>query len=256
MRDYQRNRDRDAGITNGRRIIGGSGNVFYNRAFFENSVVRVLSMCKSTRTVCCLLSLFLSLYAFWSCATNQAQKAKNLIMNNDVVEWVKEAPFDNPIAMEKKPDFSYDAWLARGRTLPHAAETLVQLLRREDLTHPSGDGMRVAYALGWIGQKGDRQAIEALIASINSKDVALRSEAAAALGRLGDASVVPTLERLLLNKHEDINLRANACIAIGRIGLPSSEKILRSALSDDDPFIVRCAEEALRLLKKGSPPVS
>jgi HEAT repeat protein len=167
-------------------------------------------------------------------------------INQQVLEWVKEAPFDDPIAQRRNPDFSYEKWFERGRSLPHLVETLINLLEQEDPKHPSGNGMRVAYALGWLGDQR-KQAIPPLMKGIKSKDNRLRIEAVSALGRQGDASVLPTLEKLLLNQKEDVNVRANACIAIGRLGVPSSEKLLTDTLKDSDPFIVRCAEEALRL---------
>jgi len=171
-----------------------------------------------------------------------------------VLEWVKEPPFDDPNALRLEPDFSYEEWLKRGRALPHLVETLIILLEREDPEHPTDIGMRAAYALGWLGDKR-KQAVEVLLKALDSKDINLRVEAASALGRQGDASVAPTLEKLLLDKREDVNVRANACIAIGRLGAPSSEKLLREMLKDSDPFIARCAEEALRLLhEETSPP--
>ena len=145
------------------------------------------------------------------------------------------------------PDFSYENWFEEGRSLPGAVEVLVELLQQEDLERPSGDGMRVAYALGWIGDDR-KEAVDALLRALDSKDVALRVEATAALGRLGDPGVLPTLEKLLADKSEDINVRANACISIGRLGDPSSEKLLRATLKDKNPFIAKCAQEALRLL--------
>ncbi len=177
----------------------------------------------------------------------QMENYRTLTMNDSVVKWVREAPFDDPIAMQQKANFSYEDWFARGRALPGAIEKLVDMLEHEDLEHPSGDGMRVAYALGWIGDR--RPAIvNALIRSLGSRDITLRVEAASALGRQGDACVLPILEKLMTDKQEDTNVRANACISIGRIGSPSSEALIRSALYDKDPFMVTCAKEALRLL--------
>jgi HEAT repeat protein len=172
---------------------------------------------------------------------------KETVMNKEVLEWVREAPFDDANAMQLRRDFSYDEWFTRGRALPGALETLVEILEKEDLVHPSGDGMRVAYALGWIGDRRKR-IVEVLLRALGSRDIALRREAVSALGRQGDMSVLPTLENLLTNKNEDVNIRGNACISIGRIGSPSSEALLRAALGDKDPFIVACAQEALRLL--------
>ncbi len=169
-------------------------------------------------------------------------------MNKEVMEWVREAPFDDPSAMQRKPDFSYEDWFARGRSLPEAVETLVETLKREDLAHPSGDGMRLAYALGWIGDRR-KEIVDVLLRSLGSHDVRLRMEAAAALGRQGDAAVLPVLQRLLADTKDDVNVRANACVAIGRIGSPSSEASLEAVRADKDPFLASCAEEALRLLR-------
>jgi len=167
-------------------------------------------------------------------------------MNRVVIDWLNEASFGDERRAMLYPNFSYEDWFARGRALPDSIETLIELLEQEDLMRPSGDGMRAAYALGWIGDKRKR-AVDALLRSLGSKDVTLRVEAASALGRQGDATVLPILEKLLTNKNEDVNVRANACIAIGRLRVPSSEALLRQTLHDSDPFIVRCAQEALRL---------
>ena len=172
------------------------------------------------------------------------------MIDEKVLAWVREAPFSDPNLMRLRPNFSYDDWFVRGRAMPGAVETLIKLLEQEDLEQPSGDGMRVAYALGWIGDKRKR-AIDALLRAIGSKEITLRIEAVAALGRLGDPSVLPILEKLLTEEQEDINVRANACIAIGRLGVPSSEKVLRDTLKDRNSFLVRCAEEALRLHAEG-----
>jgi hypothetical protein len=168
------------------------------------------------------------------------------MIDDKVVAWVREAPFDNPERLRATPDFSYEEWFARGRALPDAAETLIEMLEREDLQRPSGDGMRVAYALGWIGDRRPR-AIDALLRSLGSKDITLRIEATAALGRLGDPRVLPVLERLLRDEKEDVNVRGNACLSIGRLGIPESGPLLRETLRDGSDFLVACAKEALRL---------
>jgi len=173
----------------------------------------------------------------------------NQEFNPKVEEWLQEAPFDDPIKQQQTPNFSYDDWFKRGRALPNVIESLIQLLEQEKLENPSGIGMRVAYALGWVGDKRP-QITKALLRTLYSKDLSLRIESVSAIGRQGDASVSPTIEKLLLNKDEDINVRGNACIAIGRLGAPSAEKLLTDALKDSDPFIVSCAKEGLRLLNE------
>lgn len=164
-----------------------------------------------------------------------------------VITWVREAPFSNPDLAAKHPNFTYDDWFARGRAMRNSVDTLTELLEKEDLKKPSGDGMRVAYALGWIGRKGDKRALTALSRSLGSADVALRIEAASALGRIGDATALSTLESLLKNKIEDINVRANACIAIGRLRQPGSAPLLEETLKEKNSFLAACAKEALRL---------
>ncbi len=188
---------------------------------------------------------------------NRANKElkMNQEVNPKVEEWVKEPPFDDPLEQQKKPDFSYEDWFKRGRALPNAVESLIELLKREDLENPSGIGMCAAYGVGWIGDKRP-QISEALLRCLASKDLNLRIEAVAALGRQGDASIVPTLAKLLLDKNENINVRGNACISIGRLKAPSSEKLLTDALNDAASFIVLCDKEGLRLLRENHSPQS
>src|SRR5262249_9347558 len=149
-----------------------------------------------------LVALLLTLVA---CELNSqqgsARKGKKM-EEAQVLEWVREAPFSDPIKQRANPNFSYEEWFAKGRRLPGAVDTLVELLEKEDLEHPSGDGMRLAYALGWIGHR-DQRAIIALVRCLGSKDIGLRVESVAALGRIGDASVLPLLEGLVRDTQQD-----------------------------------------------------
>ncbi len=167
-----------------------------------------------------------------------------------ILQWAREAPLTDPVRLRISPNFSYEEWIVRGRRLPGVVETLVRLLEKEDLQHPSGDGLRLAYALGLLGDRR-RPAVDALIRCLGSKDVALRSTAAGALGSIGDASVAALLESLVKNHHQDKSVRGNACVSIGRLGSRSSEPVLREALKDPEPFVVACAQEGLKLLYPG-----
>jgi HEAT repeat protein len=168
---------------------------------------------------------------------------------NAVLTWVRKAPFDDMKLMAMEPNFSYDEWFRRGRELPHSVEILSQMLGEEQLDRPSGDGMRIAYALGWIGDRR-KTVIAALIRSVGSKDTALRAESASALGRLRETSARPLLEKLLADPKEDTNVRGNACIALGRIADPRSEPLLHSISKSSDAFLSACGKEALRLYKE------
>jgi HEAT repeat protein len=162
----------------------------------------------------------------------------------DVRAWLRKAPFDDPAAQAAQPDFSYEAWIEEGKKLPRVVDALMELLE-DELSEPSGAGERLAYALGWMG---DRRAVAILTASIESQDPNLRVEAVAALGRLGDESVFDKLRQLLEDESEDPNVRANAAIAIGRLGAPESQEALKRAARSSNPFIAASAEEGLRLL--------
>jgi len=168
-----------------------------------------------------------------------------------VLQWSREIPLTDPLKQRANPNFSFEEWLARGRKLPGAVDTLIKLLDEEDLQHPSGDGMRLAYALGSLGERR-RPAVNALVRSLGSKDVELRSGAVIALGSIGDASVVPLLENLVKDRHESKYVRGNACVSMGRLGARSAEPVLREALKDPEPFVQLCAQEGLKLLQSGS----
>ena len=162
-----------------------------------------------------------------------------------VRKWLAKAPFDDPLALAAQPNFSYEKWIAEGRSLPRVADVLMDVLT-EELRQPSGNGERIAYAIGWLGNK---RAEPLLLSALNSKDVMLRSEATAALGRLGGREVFQKLRQLVENREEDPNVRANACISIGRIAPPGGDVVLREMLSDRNSFVASAAKEGLRLLE-------
>jgi HEAT repeat protein len=73
----------------------------------------------------------------------------------------------------------------------------------------------------------------------------LRYESLVTLAEIGDASCVPTLQRLL--SAEDPHLVGNACAALGRIGEAAKGAVgaLRTTLSHENAFVRRLAAEAL-----------
>src|SRR5262245_3343303 len=81
-----------------------------------------------------------------ACSQDQALQRKgpqDMQTDSDrsrVREWLMKAPFDDPRALAAQPDFSYEDWFNEGRALPYRVEVLTELLEREDLQQPSGDG--------------------------------------------------------------------------------------------------------------------
>jgi HEAT repeat protein len=182
-------------------------------------------------------------------AQEKSARREKPMEETQILKWAREAPLMDPVKLRASPNFSYEEWIARGHKLPNVVETVVRRLEQENLQKPSGDGMRLAYALGLLGDRR-RQAQDALVRCIASNDIELRSTSAAALGSIGDASVVALLESLVRDRRQDKSVRGNACVSIGRLGARSAESVLRDALDDPEPFVVLCAKEGLKLLHR------
>lgn len=164
----------------------------------------------------------------------------------NVLDWIREAPFDDVEVFKTKPNFSYIAWLETGKMLPCIGDILVDLIRKENLQFPSFDSYKYIYALGWMGHAEAEEILMKALAKSNH--IRIRIEAVAALGRLKITSAFDTLRVLLSDKSEDRNVRANACIALGNLHRADAESILREFGTDTDSFVARCAKEALRIL--------
>jgi HEAT repeat protein len=164
-----------------------------------------------------------------------------------VHQWLSVAPFDDPVALQQHPDFSYQNWIREGKDLPHSVDVLVEILENENLASPSQNAEKAAYALGWLE---DKRAHKSLMRALKSTNANLRSESIAALGRLGDADASGPLEKFAEDEREDTNVRANACIAIGELKTPHAEQILKTMLKHRDPFLARSAGEGLHLLRE------
>jgi hypothetical protein len=169
-----------------------------------------------------------------------------------VLAWLSEAPFDDPAMLQSNPNFSYEDWFKRGRTIYYVEETLSQFVEVPVSQAADLRKAHAAYALGWVGTKGKKQTIQSLLYALTGKDNRVRMEAAAALGRLGDESVLEPLKKLAADRKEDVNVRGNAYVALGTLGIPSAEEVIRGGTQDPDPFIVKCAKEGLRLLRAKS----
>lgn len=172
------------------------------------------------------------------------------MISQTVMEWLMEPPFSNPYHPHTPANFTYPAWIERGRKLPGCADAMIGLLEQEDLGKPSAHGVRAAYGLGWVGSDSARVSA-ALLRCNGSKSVELRFEAIAALGRMRSSSSVRIIEALAANAKEDVNVRGNALIALGNIAEPSSEPVLQAGTRDPDAFVARCATEGLKIFQAG-----
>jgi HEAT repeat protein len=88
-----------------------------------------------------------------------------------------------------------------------------------------------------LGRPGAERAVPGLCAALESKDAALRSEAAVSLEHVGSAAAVPALVSRV-GKEKDEAARCNACRALGRCGARDASakaallRELRSARTD------------------------
>lgn len=164
-----------------------------------------------------------------------------------VREWLSEPPFEDARRLHEPREFSYEDWFERGRALPAVTESLIEILSGEPLDRPTRFNYGAAYALGWVG---DRRALPTLLQTMNAPHPLVRMESVAALGRLGDVSVVDSILAKLNDPKEQADVRANACVALGTLKAPGAKQALERARRDGDDFIVRSAEAALRLLNE------
>ncbi len=104
----------------------------------------------------------------------------------------------------------------------------------------------------WIlGELHERRALSPLIAAAeSSSDPDLLEGAVEALGKIGDASAVDALGKLLPKSYLSVKLKAVE--ALGRIGGPKATRLLRSALRDSSAAVREDAAKELR--KMGETP--
>jgi HEAT repeat protein len=97
---------------------------------------------------------------------------------------------------------------------------------------------------------GDSQANDALISALNDEDNLVRSNAALALGMIGDSNAIdPLIE--VLEDDGDSKVRSSSAEAIGQIGDPRAADALIKSVKDDESDSVRSsAAEALKKILK------
>jgi len=92
----------------------------------------------------------------------------------------------------------------------------------QDLKHESS-GVRSGAARA-LGKIGDARAVEPLIQALKDEDSGVRWGAAMALGDIGDARAMEPLLKAFLDKDEDGSVRAAAGVSLKRIKEKGSKK--------------------------------
>ena len=125
-----------------------------------------------------------------------------------------------------------------------ATAALIAGLRDKDME------VRGAAAVA-LSNTPDASAIEPLTRALTDKSPFVRAYAAAALGVNGRAaaSAVPALVRALA-KDDDHEARRQAATALGRIGEPSARPALERAAHSSDPYLSEVAREAINLISR------
>ncbi|MDI6771802.1 MAG: HEAT repeat domain-containing protein [bacterium] len=93
-------------------------------------------------------------------------------------------------------------------------------------------------------ETGKADELQRYLQQLESHDVTVRSDAAHALGKLGDESAVPALARALQDSDEYV--RKSAVVALRRVNGPAAGEALRVALADRSEQVVLQAVNGLR----------
>ncbi|MDQ7840690.1 MAG: HEAT repeat domain-containing protein [bacterium] len=96
-------------------------------------------------------------------------------------------------------------------------------------------------------EAGKADELQRYLQQLESHDVTVRSDAAHALGKLGDESAVPALARALQDSDEYV--RKSAVVALKRISGSAAGEALRAALADRSEQVVLQAVNGLRDLR-------
>ncbi|MBM3469821.1 MAG: HEAT repeat domain-containing protein [Armatimonadetes bacterium] len=96
----------------------------------------------------------------------------------------------------------------------------------------------------FMPETGKADELQRYLQQLESHDVTVRSDAAHALGKLGDESAVPALARALQDSDEYV--RKSAVVALRRVSGPAAGEALRAALADRSEQVVLQAVNGLR----------
>jgi HEAT repeat protein len=136
----------------------------------------------------------------------------------------------------------------------------------ERLTDKKGS-VRGAAAVA-LGQIADESSVTALAAVLDphaglapskksgkakrEQNLFVLRSTARSLGQIGNRAGVPALIGLLQDEKAETDLRREAATALGEIGDASAIPALRSAESENDPYLAEAAHEAIRNISRSS----
>ena len=160
---------------------------------------------------------------------------------NRVRDWLRMNSYSmvvNHFDANTSPIMDWDDWIAKGGEIHDIEPVLRSLLSKQDC---DVELPLVAQSLGVLGNS---ESVPVLIDSLNTDDLHLRLQAAAALGELRDERAIRPLGRLLTIE-DDENVRANIVIALTSIGGPDAESYLQAATGDPSCFVADLARAGL-----------
>lgn len=180
----------------------------------------------------------LSALLIWLAMSSRIKDQREM---GEVRQWLARLPDDSPTTRETK-GFSFDDWIADGKAIKSIEGKLLHLLGSPNATR--FEQQHAVIALGFLG---GRASVSTLMSILQNGD-SWQTEAAAALGIIGDAKAVDAL--CAATKNRNHNVRANACLALGRIGGIQAEACLREALADEDSWVRDSAFFALQRFRE------
>ena len=108
------------------------------------------------------------------------------------------------------------------------------------------DGLMRRSAVFAMGRSADHRWSKPVLAELESRDPAMRYEAAVSAGELGLVAAVPRLVQLM--DDADSSISGAAALALGKIGGRAAKRALEAVLRGSDERLTQAAEEALEEL--------
>jgi HEAT repeat protein len=117
----------------------------------------------------------------------------------------------------------------------------------------AGRGLVQASAVNAMGRNMNTRWAPMLLKELQSKEPAMRYEAAHAVGELGERANVPALIPLL--DDADLEVQLAAIWALGQLGGRVAQQALQMRAEDDDPAIVEAVDDALTEIRYAADPL-